>query len=194
MKTKKIATNLLLVGLIVGGIGSSSMIQSALADDATTATTLEEPKMNHGHAFMDKVERTFEDIENGVIIRMTTDDPDTLTKLQNMTEFPKLGGGGDFMDGVDLAINLLDDGIQVTLTSEDADTVTKLHNLPKTKKDGPGDHKGHGPLETFLEENVDRSVENIDNGIVITLTSDDPEMVTRLQSFPLSVPEYFVEE
>jgi hypothetical protein len=66
------------------------------------------------------------------------------------------------------------------LTSEDPAIVEKLQNLPEEGPFGPG-HGGHGPKLPFFSEDVDRSVEEIDNGVVITLTSDDADMIEKLQ-------------
>ena len=177
MEKKNIVSSFLVLGIIAAGAGGASVISRASADE----TQIERPEMEKG-MFLRKVDRTVEKIENGVIITLTTDDATELERLQHMTEMPDHGPGGGLMDEVDQAFNVLDNGVQITLTSEDPETVEKLQNLPEEGPFGPG-HGGHGPRLPFFSEDVTRSVEEIDNGVVITLTSDDEDMVEKLQDF-----------
>lgn len=177
MQKKNIVSSFLVLGIIAAGAGGASVVSSANADE----TQIERPEMESGN-FVKKVTRTVENIDNGVIITLTTDDATELERLQHMTEMPEHGPGGGLMAEVDQAFNVLDNGVQITLTSEDPDIVEKLQNLPEEGPFGPG-HGGHGPKLPFFSEDVDRSVEEIDNGVVITLTSDDADMVEKLQGF-----------
>ncbi len=177
MQKKNIVSSFLVLGIIAAGAGGASVINNASADE----TQIERPEMESGN-FVKKVTRTVENIDNGVIITLTTDDATELERLQQMTEMPNHKPGGGLMDEVDQAFNVLDNGVQITLTSEDPAIVEKLQNLPEEGPFGPG-HGGHGPKLPFFSEDVDRSVEEIDNGVVITLTSDDEDMVEKLQNF-----------
>ncbi|MEK9159347.1 MAG: hypothetical protein AAB383_01315 [Patescibacteria group bacterium] len=172
MEKKNIVSSFLVLGIIAAGAGGASVISRASADNAQDNVQIERPEMD----------RTVENIENGVIITLTTDDATELERLQQMTELPMHGPGRGSMDDVDQAFNVLDNGVQITLTSEDPEIVEKLQNLPEKGAFGPG-HGGHGPKLPFLSEDVTRSVEEIENGVVITLTSDDEDVVEKLQSF-----------
>lgn len=170
---KKNIKKLLALGLLVSGTASVAVSQAAYAAEATdqtsgTADSLEQ----HGHGpipFDGKVERSVEDIENGVVITLTTDDADTLTKLQNKADEAP-ADDAPFADEVTREIILLDNGIQITLTSDDPSVVEKLQNMP--------DKPGH---PSFKDLNIDRTVKNTENGVVITLTSDDQDVVEMLQ-------------
>lgn len=176
-------SKLLALGLLVGGTTGALAIQSANAAtaDQTQETSNEQefrgrghgPQgagfMHHGPNFMQNVDRSVEKIENGVVLTLTTDDADTLQKLQDWsTETPD--HEPEFMQNVTRTVVQLDNGVQITLTSDDSDTVTKLQEGPL----------GGGHHEDFMQ-NVNRTVENTDNGVIITLTSDDPETVKLLQ-------------
>ena len=162
---------ILVLGLLVSGTASVVASQAAYASEASDETGTSASLEKHGPGplpFDGNVERSVEDIENGVIITLTTDDADTLEKLQNMPdEAPE---DAPFADEVTREITLLDNGVQITLTSEDATVVEKLQNMP--------DKPGH---PSFEELNIDRTVENTENGVVITLTSDDQDVIEMLQ-------------
>lgn len=165
---KKTLTKLLALGLLLGGTGAVAVSQASA--DAVSLDNFHPPQMHMGPDFMQKVTRTVEKIDNGVVITLTTDDADTLTKLQDFESADKHHGPLQDMQNVTRTIVQLDNGVQITLTSDDAATVQKLQHGPR----GGVHHPGQLP-------NVTRSVEKIDNGIVITLTSDDPDTVTKLQ-------------
>lgn len=177
MEKKNIVSSFLVLSLIASGVGGASLINRAAADDTEIERPAKNPEM-----FIKKINKTVEKIENGVIITLTTDDATELERLQTMTEMPMHGPGGGFMDEVDQAVNVLDNGVQITLTSEDAEMVEKLQNLPDEGGFGPG-HGGHGPKLPFFSEDVTRSVEEIENGVVVTLTAEDTELVEKLQNF-----------
>ena len=53
-------------------------------------------------------------------------------------------------------------------------------------EDGEGFHYRIGNQEGFLKgfvENADREIETLENGVQITITSDDPEIVEKLHGF-----------
>lgn len=166
---------LLVLGLIVGGAGSAAAIQTASADEEETQM---EEGMGGKHGMDEKVTHSVENIEDGVIITLTTDDEDALAKLQSMTEFPPHGGEADFFENVDQEINLLDNGVQITLRSEDPEVVEKLQNPPM--------HEGHGrgkPMFPLFGDNIERDVEVTDNGVVITISSSDADTLEKLKEF-----------
>lgn len=186
MKMKNYMTHALALGLVIGGVSSVALVaKAATTEDAVGERPAMEGHMHHWPDFMEKVTRTVEKIDKGVIITMTTDDADTLTKLQNMpAEGPEHDGRGAFMDSVTREVTKLDNGIQIKLTSDDASVVEKLQNMP-AEGPGHGGPGGHGPFGPFGDdENVSRSVQKVTNGVTITLSSDDAETIEALQSFP----------
>lgn len=162
---KKHIKKLLVLGLLVSGTAGVVASQANYADAATGS----QGEHRRGPMpFDENVSRTVEDIENGVVITLTTEDAETLEKLQSMpTDAP---ADGPFADEVTREITLLDNGVQITLTSEDASVVEKLQSMP--------DEPMH---PNFEDLNIDRTVENTENGVVITLTSDDQDVVEMLQ-------------
>jgi acylphosphatase len=152
---KNSIVSLLILGAFVGGTFSALAIQKAAAEETPEKS---------------EIERTVENIENGVVVTLTSDDPDTVERLQDIPEHPPQGGMGH--ENVEREVEILDNGVKFTLTSDDSEIVEKLQ-----------EHALHGNPRSMkgMMEEVDRNVENIDNGVVITLTSDDPEIVQKLQ-------------
>lgn len=165
---KKTLAKLIAMGLLLGGTGAVAVSQASA--DAVSQDDYHPPQMHQGPDFMQKVTRTVEKIDDGVVITLTTDDANTLKKLQDFAANPDRHHGPlHELQNVTRTVVQLDNGVQITLTSDDAETVQKLQEGPRGGDRHP------------LPSNVNRSVENIDNGIVITLTSDDPETVKMLQ-------------
>ena len=140
----------------------------------------------------DSIERSVENIDNGVIITMTSDDADAVEMLQSRE------AKGPQNDDVTRTQENIDNGVRITITSDDEDTVAKIQEHAAEGK-GPefGEHRGGGrrgnmgkgmcDSENFaqmreLSDSIERSVENIDNGVIITMTSDDADAVEMLQS------------
>ncbi len=166
---KRNIKKILALGLLVSGTAGVVASQAAYADAITDQSTGQQEQHGHGPMPFDgNATRSVEDIENGVVITLTTEDADTLEKLQSMpAEAP---ADAPFKDEVTREITLLDDGVQITLTSEDETVVEKLQNMPDQ------------PMRPSFEDlNIDRKVEKIENGVVITLTSDDQDSVELLQ-------------
>jgi len=70
--------------------------------------------------------------------------------------------------------------VVVTFTSEDAEQVTELQEFAATKAEdgGHGSCKGDCPCKW---EGVTKAHENLDNGVKVTMTTEDAEQVTKLQ-------------
>lgn len=176
MKNYNLAKSLLVLSILAGGTGTLAIIQNASADENVEM----ERHMQDFEQADKKVNKLLENTENGVVITLTTEDSEALEKLQNMTEMPQ-GPKMEWMEEVDQAFNVLDNGVQITLSSEDSEMVEKLQKLSEMKHVGKG--RGHMQNLPFFRENVEHSVEIIDNGVVITLTSEDAEAVEKLQDF-----------
>jgi len=162
-------------------ITASLVINQAYASDATITVDGNELYASEEDAprFMDKLQGAVENIDNGVVITVTSDDVATVEKLQNMPDaFAEDGRGGPFEEMFDVdqtvvtkTVESLENGVKITLTSDDVTVVEKLQSQAEefAKFDPPA------------EINVSRTVENIDNGVVVTITSDDANVVKMLQ-------------
>ena len=150
----------LALGIVMAGSTGVLAAQNAYAEDldatedlseATAETQLPAPRKGGPHFFDENLTRSVEDIENGVIITLTTDDADTLEHLQNIpTDDPDKG---PFADQVTREIALLDNGVQITLTSDDARVVERLQNMDEMP-----------PVAPMGSLDIDRTVENTENG------------------------------
>jgi len=138
----------------------------AINQASAETTTLGKPEN-----FMDEVDRTVEEISNGIVVTLTTEDATALEKLKNMPS--DMGNHGMPNGDITRTVELLDNGVKITMTSDDADTIERLQS----------DDMPMGPKvpQEFEDMNITRTVENIDNGIVITITSDDADTVQKLQ-------------
>ncbi|MCC7432372.1 hypothetical protein IT412_02485 [Candidatus Peregrinibacteria bacterium] len=174
MKSKKLITTgitgtLLTFALITS---SSATVFAQNTDSIKPAFELRQTKP------FKNIERSVKNIENGIEIIMTSTDSNTVTKLQN-SQHPTPPKEENL--NITSTQTNLDNGIKVTITSTDQSIVTKLQTDFKN---------GHGPrfgkkdqLKDFPKlENVDHKIENITNGVKMTLTSTDPSTVSKLQS------------
>ena len=71
----------------------------------------------------DSIERSVENIDNGVIITMTSDDADAVEMLQSRE------AKGPQNDDVTRTQENIDNGVRITITSDDEDTVAKFKNM-----------------------------------------------------------------
>lgn len=89
---KETFTKLLLLGLLAGGAASGVSAIQTFADDTTDSVDSEDnPYGMHQEwepHFMDEVNRSMENIDNGIVLTITSDDPDTVKKLQETGGFP----------------------------------------------------------------------------------------------------------
>ena len=83
-------------------------------------------------------------------------------------------------EGVDSAIENTDDGVVVTYTSENAEQVTELQESAAKKAEG-GAHEGCKHDCPCKWEGVSKSFENLDNGVKVTLATEDADQVTKIQ-------------
>ena len=83
-------------------------------------------------------------------------------------------------EGVESAIENIDNGVTVTFTTENADQVTELQEFVAKKAEGDA-HEGCKHECACKWEGVTKSYENLDNGVTMTLTAEDAELVTKIQ-------------
>lgn len=122
--------------------------------------------------FMQNINFEKTNIDNGAIFTVTSDDAETIEKIQNFdpSKMPKPDKHENAKDPeISFEKVNLDNGIELTITSENeekvADIQERTQNHPKPK-----------------DENVKENVELLDNGVKITITSDDPETVEKIQN------------
>jgi hypothetical protein len=81
-------------------------------------------------------------------------------------------------EGIDSGIENLDNGVKMSFTSEDAETVAHIQeHMAKKAESGEG-CGGDCPCGW---DGVTKSVENLANGLAVTLTHEDAETVTKMQ-------------
>lgn len=127
------------------------------------------------------VERSVEKISDGVIETITSDDEDIVEKLQNH-EPPAPRD-----ESLTVVKENITNGIRITKTSDDAQTVERLHERADNPRQGSGNgghgHGQDGPKLMVPREDVTHTIEKIDDGIITAITSDDEEIVEKLQNF-----------
>ncbi|MEI7511072.1 MAG: hypothetical protein WCJ84_02860 [Candidatus Peregrinibacteria bacterium] len=121
------------------------------------------------------VTKTVENITNGIVVTLTSDVPETVTLLQ--TQKTPFDGNTNFT----VVKENLSNGVKVTVTATNAEDIAKLQAKAKTENNHQ-DEKDPKKAPEMEMKNVTKTVENITNGIVVTLTSDVPETVTLLQN------------
>lgn len=166
-----IAAGLTATALSLGLMGATT-IGTAFADTAPSGTQPQDTKPEH-REMTKNVQKSVQNLDNGVTISITSTDATTVTELQNRPQLKPRESNVTFTQ------TNLPNGIQVTMTSTDAATVTDIQT--RAKDDHPFARKG-GDLKGMLEKNVQRTVENITNGVNISLTSSDAATVTKLQA------------
>ncbi len=207
--SQKITIGIATVGALAS-LAGSALIPTTLASTTATntqngASTVQSHKFGmmerkggpgmpgmFGQEFDKNVTRSVQNIDSGVQITLTSTDAATVTKLQSLKVPQSRANADQNVNRPNLSVSSVNvsNGIQITVTSTDAATVTKLQtNAPNAHgfdfgigvergKRGPG---MPGMFGQEFDKNVTRSVQNIDNGIQITLTSTDAATVTKLQ-------------
>lgn len=122
------------VMLVVAGIAIDGYSNSASAQD------------NSNERQRPAVDRSVTNINNGVVIELTSSDPDVVKRIQERKETRK-GGGGDKCDApkAERTVKNIKDGVRITITSDDPDTVemiqTRAEEMKRNRKRG---RKGGG--------------------------------------------------
>ncbi|HRI36787.1 MAG TPA: hypothetical protein PK765_07170 [bacterium] len=140
-----------------------------------------------GVKFNENVTRIVSVLENGFVMEVTSDDADTIAKIQEReADAPK--GPND--ENVTRTIENTASGVKVTVTSDDADTAAKLVEMGTNMKDGKmlgrGGGRGHGPHGGGMmdmgmsDESVIRVITTLENGYTMTVTSDDADTAAKL--------------
>ncbi len=84
------------------------------------------------------------------------------------------------MEGVTRSVENLDDGARVTLTAKDPETAEKVQKMMDERHPGKCNcAKCKCPM---MLEGVERKVEATADGVVMTVTAQDPETVKKIQA------------
>ncbi len=187
MKTK-ISKTVSLFAAFALLFGVSALALTASADDNQENNA---PRVRQEReAFFADINREVTNIDNGVEITLTSDNEEAVEFLQNRPERePK-------NENVTRTIENLDNGIKITITSDDEEEIAKIQEHSKNQQ--PGMNKGRGKRGGNRDDgcaggaffaDINREVTNIDNGVEITLTSDNEEAVEFLQNRPEREPK-----
>lgn len=98
----------------------------------------EEMKVKHEEmkGLRESIDRSVENIENGVIVTLTSDNADAVEHLQSKDQpEPR-------HEGVTKVVENLENGIRMTITSTDADEVARIQARHSGEKEGRGWKKG----------------------------------------------------
>lgn len=175
----------------VAGVSTVALLGTAMAQTPAVTATAEDMAKTSGRAtessekrmgpdLFQKVDRTVEKIEKGIIVKMTSTDADTVKKLQERGERRDERHPEDAK--IKLESNNIDNGVQHTITSDDAELVKKIQD-----SDGKPPRPFMNGMKNKMEKfnlKVDRKVEKTDKGVVMTMTSTDAGTVTKLQNGP----------
>lgn len=118
--------------LLIGGL-LSVFVATGIASAATAGVTEDNEKGPHMYGprqhFAKEVDHEKVDIENGIVLTITTENSEILAKMQARAQ-EEHEGRGPFGDSVTREVEILENGIQVTLTSNDPEIVEKLQVGP----------------------------------------------------------------
>ena len=132
------------------------------------------------------VERTVTNTDNGVRIEISSDDPDVVAKIQERhAELPPGGQGICSLDGVERTVTNTDTGVVIDITAEDAALIEEIQErfADGGRKAFGGRHgRGPGCGPRGMIEGADRVVTNTEDGVTITITSEDEAVVEQIQA------------
>lgn len=148
---KKLFLGLTLVSVFVaGGITANSYLGVASAQDGGSVVTYDkfEGKRasgeNHRAMMNEDVNRETTNIENGVVIKVTSSDSETVKLIQERQEQKKNTGSHWSNSDVSKNVENIDNGVQMTLTSDDPETVKSLQERSVSEKGSFGGRGGQG--------------------------------------------------
>ena len=130
-----------------------------------------------------KVDRKLEVLDNGIQISLTTSDPNWVEKLQSKAEkMAQAHGMGKHKDlSIKSSVVKLENGARVIITSDDPAAVEKLQTHASHMGEKPCGHHQHGHNRHPDQKQVAKQIEEIENGVRITMTTQEPAMVEKIQ-------------
>lgn len=136
------------------------------------------------HQLMETVTRSVEKTTNGVVMTMSATDAEAIAALQEHA----VKRAGRERENVTVAITNTANGVVITTTTDDAEQLVKMHE----RADNPG--QGHGGKggkrgEHGDQLDIERTITNLSNGVEITMTSTDADVVTKMQEREVREPK-----
>ena len=122
------------------------------------------------------INREITSISNGAEAKITSDDKDTITKIQDNKDRFKIFQ--KFNENIEISTQDIDNGVLVKATTTDPDTLKEIHNHVEIMN----------LMQSLREQNIDiqeeinKKVDNLNNGVRIELTSDNKDIVKLLQT------------
>jgi len=199
-KSKVITATTALTTLAVGiGIGASILAASAqdnttVAPTANTAVTAPAQGMRGGMGFgmkglngikMQNIQTSVEYLDNGTKETLTSTDQDTIAALQKRADKTGKIEFENANKNVTVTTEKISNGIIVTRTSTDAEEVVRIKNraqmmeLMKSLKDSGVD----------VQDSITRTVTNTNNGVQVTISSDNADVAKLIQLRAANAPE-----
>ena len=138
-------------------------------------------------------QRTVTNTETGVIIQVTSENPEVVEAIQAFhADFPKGCGKGHGagraerglcgIEGATHTVTNTDNGVSIEISSDDPAVV---ETIQARAAQGPGMGHGRGPgpggWGPCMVEGAERTVTNTENGVTVQITSDDPDVVAKIQ-------------
>ncbi len=171
---------MVVAGLAVTALGllNASSFDTVFAQTITSASDSAVTQMSE-RPLLKNIQRQVKNIDNGVVVTMTSTDADTVKKLQSKDR-PKFPQDKLADKNITVTQSNITNGVQLTITSTDA---TMVKTIQEREAQGGFMGKGHGMFgQKGMLKNLDRSVTNVANGVEITMTSTDADTVTKLQA------------
>ncbi|MFP4026311.1 MAG: hypothetical protein ACLFWL_00780 [Candidatus Brocadiia bacterium] len=134
--------------------------------------------------------------DDGVTLVATSDNEEIVDKLQQsiparLENFQKLAGSrrgrakGREIQPPTVGVEMIDDGVEITLTSKDEEQIERMHRMLShiaKRRQGPNARHGMGIHSSLMfAKDVDVDVKNTDDGVIIDISSENPETVEKLQ-------------
>ena len=179
---------------VAHALTDDGVILTMTSDDEEVVARLHErladgdlPMLHHAdeERFAD-VEFATNELDNGVEIIVSSDDPDVVERIQERAENGGRGHGGErggrgdrFRESVDLTVTTLDNGAVITMTTDDADALEHMMEHSDRLPPFLNGRRGHDEAPEWLES-VQFDVEELSNGLEVTVTSDDAEIAERI--------------
>lgn len=169
---------------------SDGVLLTITSDDAEQVTKMHERSDNLGQGRGGKgrkggehggglnADRAVEKLANGVQLTITSDDADAVTKIQEHAAKKAEKN----REGVSVLVANISNGVIITHTSDDAEMVAKMHERADNLGQGRGGKGGKGGERPDFSENTEKTVTNLSNGVQVTITSDDADVVAKLQA------------
>jgi TusA-related sulfurtransferase len=139
---------------------------------------------------LEGVTRTVTNTENGVLIEVSSDDADVVTLIQS--RHPERPEGTPRREAVERKVTNIENGVAVDITSDDPEVVQRIQKrfaetpdqgFRKGRK-GPGQRPGHRRGRGFRKaiEGAERTVTHTETGVLIEISSDDPDVIDTIQA------------